>query len=368
MKKSWILQLVLCMWPGSTFASPARGIEVIEGADASLLSSQGGGTYPRITHLADGGLLATFTRSKIVDGRREKRIIVSRSDDAGTNWEEIGEIARGFNDIDNVFPLQLKSTAPGGVAPRLLVAFRNHSYDEAGRLTIMRITVCRSDDNGKSWTFHSEVDLSNPKQASWEPFLLDAPDGSLHIYYARERGGPQDIVMKRSLDGGRSWGPLTVVASKDRARDGMPAVVPFREPSGREGLFAIYESGLDGQFTVQGSRSYDGGRSWQQREMVYAARKPFNAGAPQVVRLSTGVLVASFMTDEGQPQQNWPKHAATKAVFANVGNGSLAWTGKYTLASAESFWPGLLAGEDGSFYATFDQKGARVKLFQTREN
>lgn len=343
-----------------------RGIEA--SADATSLSSHNDGAYPRVTYLADGGMLATFTRIRSVQGRDEKRIIVSRSDDEGMSWREIGEVTRGFQDIGNAFPLQLKQTFPGGIAPRLLVAFRNHDRDNAGRWKLMRITVCRSDDNGKSWVFHSEVDLSAPEEGTWEPFLLDAPDGSLQIYYARERGGPQDIVMKRSFDGGRTWGPRTVVASQGQARDGMPAVATFREASGREGLFVIYESGLNGRFSIYGSRSYDGGHSWQQRQLIYSAEPPFNAGAPQVVRLSNGILIASFMTDEGQPRQNWPFNAATKAVFADVEGGSWNWIGKFTLASAQSLWPGLLAAKDGGFYATYGKDGAQVKHFQIREN
>lgn len=370
MKKSWILRAFVCsfLWAFTALATENRDLEVINVTDAMPLSSQGDGTYPRITHLMDGGLLATFTRVKTVNNRRENRIVVSRSDDQGANWQEIGEVVRSFQDVDNVFPLQLTKTAPGGSAARLLVAFRNHTRDEAGGLTDMRITICRSDDNGKSWAFHSEVDLSQRKEGTWEPFLLDAPDGSLHVYYARERGGPQDIVMKRSFDGGITWSRLITVASQGQARDGMPAVVPFREASGREGLFVIYESGLDGRYTVQGSRSFDGGLSWQQRELVYAAPKPFNAGAPQVARLSNGILVVSFMTDEGQAQQKWPKHAATKVVFADVANGSWNWTGKFTVVDADSFWPGLLASDDGGFYATYDQKGARLKRFEVRKN
>lgn len=361
-----VLSLCSATFVGSAWASTEKSIEVA--ADASALSSQADGTYPRITHLADGGMLGTFTRIRLVDGRQEKRIIVSRSDNDGASWREIGEVTRGFQDIGNAFPLQLKNTVPGGTAPRLLVAFRNHDRDSAGNWKLMRITICRSDDNGKSWDFHSEADLSRPEEGSWEPFLLDAPDGSLQLYYARERGGPQDIVMKRSFDGGRTWGPRLVVASQGQARDGMPAVVTFREASGREGLFAIYESGLNGRFSIYGSRSYDAGQSWQQRQLVYAAPHPYNAGAPQVIKLSSGTLVASFMTDEGQPQQNWPFHAATKAVFAEVADGSWNWVGKFTLAPAQSLWPGLLADEGEGFFATFDRQGAKVKRFQMREN
>jgi len=37
------------------------------------------------------------------------------------------------------------------------MAFRNHSKDSAGVYTYYRITICYSDDGGKTWQFLSEA-------------------------------------------------------------------------------------------------------------------------------------------------------------------------------------------------------------------
>ena len=63
-------------------------------------------------------------------------------------------MTRGVGDIDNPFVVQL----PNG---RVLCAFRNHSKDANGGYTHYRITVCYSDDGGRSWKY-----LSTPDEVS----------------------------------------------------------------------------------------------------------------------------------------------------------------------------------------------------------
>ena len=108
-------------------------------------------------------------------------------------------------------------------------------------------------------------------------------------------------------------------------------------------------------------RSADDGATWGNRRLVYApSAANANAGAPQVISVGS-TLVASFMTDEDSPNGQWPAGAAMKVVTST--NGGASWGGKTTIfsSSPNSYWPGLLSLDTGSFLALADQGGPKVK-------
>ena len=141
--------------------------------------------------------------------------------DGGNSWQTIGEVTRGpsnANDIDNPYVLQL----PSG---RVLCAFRNHSKDPStGAYTYFRITVAYSDDLGKTWKYLSTpASEPGPVNGNWEPFLRNAQDGSLQLYYSRENSAAdQDTLERFSTDGGKTWtAPQTISGAGITSRDGM---------------------------------------------------------------------------------------------------------------------------------------------------
>ena len=162
-----------------------------------------------------------------------KSLLASASTNGGKSWSHLGEIWRipdpASHDVDNAFPLQL----PSG---RILYAFRNHDL-RGGSYAWYRITVCASDDGGKTWFFLSQVEerQANTKKGKnnglWEPFLrVGRKRGEVQVFYSAENGGDsQDNVMRWSDDGGRTWSRGTVVVSNGpgggkRSRDGMMGV------------------------------------------------------------------------------------------------------------------------------------------------
>ena len=139
----------------------------------------------------------------------------------GNSWQLIGEVTRGpsnANDIDNPYVLQL----PSG---RVLCAFRNHSKNPStGAYTYFRITVSYSDDLGKTWKYLSTpASDPGPVNGNWEPFLRNAQDGSLQLYYSRENSAAdQDTLERFSIDGGQTWtNPQTISGAGITSRDGM---------------------------------------------------------------------------------------------------------------------------------------------------
>lgn len=262
--------------------------------DPVALNESLGGTYPRMTRLSDGSMLATFTTS----AQGINHISVARSADNGTTWSAAGEVTKGVGDIDNGMPLQTSFRAPGATADRILVAFRNHTLSAPGVYKQFRLTVSASDDAAHTWKILGDLDSGTPPNGVWEPFLYYAPSGALQVYYARENAlDDQDIIMRETKDGGATWGPRNIVAGSGIiARDGMPGVTTVATTA-FNGTALVFETGINGRFVVHNQMSNDSGLTWTPREVVYAPGSRFNAGAPQVASLSNGVLVASFMTN-----------------------------------------------------------------------
>lgn len=95
------------------------------------------------------------------------------------------------------------------------------------------IVLFKSNDNGQTWTYVSEVALGGGEWGSanptpiWEPFLLVA-NNKLNVYYSDERdkaNHDQKIVHQTSTNG-VNWGPVVndVALSDNNLRPGMPII------------------------------------------------------------------------------------------------------------------------------------------------
>ena len=313
----------------------------------------GAGTYPRANSLSDGSIIGAYTAFE--DG--DNVITTVRSTDGGMTWAALGEVTRGpsnANDIDNPYVLQL----PSG---RVLCAFRNHSKDPAtGAYTTFRITVTASDDQGKSWVFLSQpASDPGPVNGNWEPFLRNAQDGSLQIYYSRENSAQdQDTLERFSSDGGATWTDAqTISGAGITSRDGMTGVTTISGSS----LMAVFESESNGLFTIMSITSTDDGKTWGNRQTVYTPDSPnTSAGAPQIVTVG-GALGVSFMTNEDAnlPAPSGSYTTNTAAKFITSGDSGATWANKITVGQVQSVWPGLYSIDDSSLLMMFDNGGAK---------
>ncbi|KAL4793172.1 Sialidase [Aspergillus venezuelensis] len=326
---------------------PLQGSRVINN-DERVLCSHPRGTYPRLAKLSDGSILSAFTRR---DG--ETRILrIGRSTDGGYNFEDFSEVSRGNGDVDNMYLLEI---SPGVV----LAAFRNHDLGPNGP-THFRITICRSQDGGKTWRFLSQAAEKRAPLGIWEPFMRMGLNGEVMLTYSQEYAhNNQCTMLVRSTDGGATWtSPHCLEGERDLVRDGMNGIAKTWD-NGREALLMVFETTTFGTFDLEALISYDDGHTWGNRHRVYVPPRGHNAGSPQVASFGDGSLAVIFMTDEDHQHVQWTKNAAVKVVFGSPPvNGHVQWSQPQVICPHLSHWPGIFALDDRTLLATYECGGA----------
>lgn len=298
----------------------------------------GSGTYPRATFRADGSILSCFTTFS----GGNTILTVASSTNGGSAWTVIGSVATEVtqtHDLDNCNV----HTLPSG---RILAAFRNHDRTAEGNSSwyYYRLVICYSDDGGSTWSYLSTPRTSGtPGLGLWEPFMMDALDGSLMLYYSYETttaGNDQDSILIRSTDGGVTWSADQTISGADlTCRDGMVGVA--RLGMGSSTLVAVFES-LDPDTGIHAVTSTDDGASWGDRRPVYLSSVAgADQGAPQIAYIN-GQLVVSFQTNEDTlttVTADWD----VKVVVSTDGGGT--WGEKTTVLDSCN-WAGELTIDD----------------------
>lgn len=304
------------------------------------------GTYPRAIRLADKSLLGVYTQN----AGGNQTILTVKSTNNGASWEPLGTVdttVSGTRDLDNGYVHQM----PNG---QVLCAFRNHDLGNGKGKdpTWHRITVTISDDLGASWRFLNQaIEMPGGADGPWEPFMQTALDGSTQLYYSKETGpGGQDSIIRETRDFGKTWSAERVFTGADTtARDGMLGVARVEENSPTK--VAIFESGVNGRFTVHTVRSTNDGASWEPQRYTVADVPGSSAGAPQIIRVGK-TLVASYGTNEKGGE--WPQGAMALKVSRDGGKN---WTDEMVVHELPAMWAGMIALDDTTFLALYETRG-----------
>ena len=175
----------------------------------------------------------------------------------------------------------------------------------------------------------------------WEPFLRNAQDESLRLYYSEETNGGganQDSKMRTSTNGGETWSEAkTISGANVTSRDGMLGVVN----TGGSNLIAIFETTEDPNyiFVVDSVMSPDNGSTWGNRSRVFTPSVGGkSAGSPQIAQVGDTTVV-SFVNSENAATDGYNGTAATILTSANGGR---SWGDKYYVIPHGANEPGLL--------------------------
>ncbi|KAL4804768.1 Sialidase [Aspergillus unguis] len=319
--------------------------------DERLVCTHARGTYPRLAKLHDGSILSAFTR---FDGPT-RILMVGKSTDGGRHFEDFSEVSRGTGDTDNMY---LQEVAPGVV----LAAFRNHDMGPNGPAHF-RITVCRSEDGGRSWRFLSQAAEKKPPNGIWEPFMRMGQRGEVMLTYSQEFAhNNQCTMLVRSTDQGATWSkPQCLHGEKDARRDGMNGIAKTWD-NGREALVMVFETTTHGTFDLEALISYDDGYTWNHRHEVYVPQRGHNAGSPQIASFGDGSLAVIFMTDEDHKHVEWTKNASIKVIYGAPPNGGkIQWSRPTSICPHTSHWPGIFSLDDRTLLATYECGGPKVR-------
>jgi len=293
----------------STLAIIGAGLALRAGADPSGPFAWGETTrvadagWGRMTPLKDGRWLGVNTLYPKPNSILQLEI----SADKARTWTPISTVIEPGRNLDNGEVIQL----PGG---DLLLTGRS-VVDGPGLPRSYHLPVYRSADDGKTWTFQSQVDTSEPPPTQarhpsvglWEPHFFFLPDGKLACAYANEKPAvatpaySQIISEKVSPDGGKTWGRPIVLAAQvggGGQRPGMPVLARMKNGQ----YIAVYEVVGVGDADVYFKTSRDG-VTWPPGIGV---RIPCQHAGPWVTTLMSGRLIAtscenqiSYSDDDG---------------------------------------------------------------------
>ncbi len=280
--------------PGSRPYRPRKLACAVAGIAAAVVGALG---VPRSAPASNGAAMS-FSVSHIADvsrGCHDQNAEVEESvDPSGRYVYELWMGCRGIGfarstDGGHHFdaPMTIPGSLPSTWDPSIAVA-RTGTVYVAYMITRQGYTfpvVAASFDNGR--TFPQVASLVPPIRRNWgdRDFIAIAPDGAVYVtwdygpsaaavtYICNPAGscafatGDLNIVIQKSADGGRTWGPIIPVSPGFPASGGDSAPL-LVEADGRIDLeYQGYHITNDVTYTMTPAHSYftsssDGGRTW----------------------------------------------------------------------------------------------------------
>jgi hypothetical protein len=271
---------------GSVFADPSGPF--VWGETTPMVN----GGWGRMAHLGGGRWLGVNTLFPTPNSILQIEI----SEDRAHTWTPLSMVAEPGRNLDNGEVIAL----PNG---DLLLTGRSVVETKTlGGTLSFHLPVYKSRDGGKTWTFLSQIDTSEPapyqpEQPSlglWEPHFFFVADGRLACAYADEKRAAdqpaysQIVSEKISPDNGATWGPEIVLAAQiggGRQRPGMPVLTRMKNGQ----YMAVYEIVGIGNADVYFKTSRDG-IEWP---AGIGVRVPCQHAGPWVTSLTDGRVVVT---------------------------------------------------------------------------
>lgn len=182
------------------------------------------------------------------------------------------------------------------------------------------IVAGASFDGGQSW---QNVAIPGITQCTggtavkaWDPWLSFAPNGDLYsISIGSQAKGPEQFLVNKSTDGGRTWNSPTLVNTIDYSGNGYGPVGDDKpsitaDPTNPNYVYATWARFNDASHLKGNSaetmfaRSTDGGQTWQLAQSIHTSPSTDFDWGNQIVVLPDGTLMDAFT--EGQLTNTHP--------------------------------------------------------------
>jgi hypothetical protein len=316
--------------------------------------------YGRLEKLRGDTLLFTYHFGP--QGQEWDNIALRKSFDGGQNWSE-AEIIMADNNPNyygfaNPDLEVLKNNW-------ILMAFTGRGNPDDNAHDNIQIRI--SKDRGQTWGAPQIVATGR----SWEPAIVQLPDGEIEIFYSSEAkwwtgigsaNVQQEILMVSSRDNGATWTSPRQVAYTGGMRDGMPVPLVLQD---NKGIVLAIESvnNTRSPWIVWSSRS----ASWNYREpgtsqngrRWLATPENIWGGAPYLIQLPGGETLLACQDRGGRAiGSDWRKNT----MLVLVGN-SVA----QNFRNISYPWPDLPLNE-GAYYSSLFYKDAQTLVLVTTRN
>lgn len=230
---------------------------------------------PQVAVGSDGTIHLTYLQASEVGTLTfvgDVRIVAVRSDDGSTFSDPIVISDRGRVRVGGAAP----AVTPDGDLVVVYIDFGEDvrdfgalpgpPWDEPFTLVFTRLPADADEPTGEV-----EVDTGIVAPRRFVPFLPPTPslamadDGGIYAAWSDARRGDEDVLLRRSTDGGATWSQPVVIAGVGGA-EGSTQTLPTVAvaPTGRVDVAFLDSGGLPGDGWRQASlaTSYDGGTSF----------------------------------------------------------------------------------------------------------
>jgi len=312
--------------------------------------------YPRIRRIGGDTLFLVYRSGP--QGHTWDNVALRKSYNNGETWEPFILLARDDNPAYYGFSDPEMLVLENGW---IIVAYEGRGNPDSNENNNIQVRI--SKDRGVTWG----SPIIATKGRSWEPAMIQMPDGEIQLFYASEarwwpspEPRPQEILMIRSHDNGENWSDPEQVAYDAGTRDGMPSPLLLNDNKGI--IFVIENVGLArSPWVIHSSLSsnwnYDTLPSISNNRRWRAINENVHGGGPYIIQLPSGETILSCHIAGGRNISGWRKN--TMAVYIGDSDAKNFRDRTYP-------WPNLPLSEGAIFNSLFLKDDSTIVALSSR--